>query len=104
MKNNYQIAWSLHAKNSLDKIYEYIKEESPQNAQKVKRKIIELVSSLIVFPEKYVREQFLDQQKGDFRFAVIWSYKIIYEITDDIIIILDIFHAAQNPVKIQNLK
>jgi len=102
MKSNYKIIWSLHAKDSIDKIFEYIKAESPQNAHKVKRKIIELVNTLTFFPEKHTREQLLDREKGNFRFVPIWNYKIIYEIAENEIIVLDIFHSAQNPNKIEN--
>ena len=98
-----KIIWSYKSKESLNNIYEYIKNDSLQNAKKVKRRIVEIVSDLLIFPEKYSREPFLDKTIGNFRFAVIWSYKIIYEITDNEIIILDIFHTAQNPMKITQL-
>ena len=101
--NNRKIIWSFKAKESLDNIYKYIKNDSLQNAKKVKRKIVEVVDDLLVFPEKYPCETFLDKAKGNFRFVVIWSYKIIYEITVDKIIILDIFHTAQSPTKITKL-
>ena len=80
MKNSYKIIWSFVAKNSLESIYDYIKKESLQNAKQVKRKIVELISDLLTFPEKHPREPFLDKTKGNFRFTIIWSYKIIYEI------------------------
>ena len=103
MNKKRKIIWSYKSRESLNYIYEYIKIDSFQNAKKVKRKIIEIVSDLLIFPEKYSREHFLDKSKGNFRFAVIWSYKIIYEITENEIIILDIFHTAQNPMKITQL-
>ena len=98
-----KIIWSYKSKESLNNIYEYIKNDSLQNAKKVKRRIVEIVSDLLIFPEKYSRGPFLDKTIGNFRFAVIWRYKIIYEITDNNIIILDIFHTAQSPIKITKL-
>jgi plasmid stabilization system protein ParE len=59
-----------------------------------------LVGTLNDFPEKYSREEFLEDEQENYRSISRWSYKIIYEITDDAIIIVDIFHARQHPSKI----
>lgn len=104
MNKHRKIVWSLQAKSSIDNIYDYIKKSSLQNAKKVRLRIVTTVSDLLIFPEKHAREPFLDKTKGYFRFAVVWSYKIIYEITGDKIIVLDIFHSAQDPNKITKLK
>ena len=40
------VVWSLEAKKSLSEIYNYIFEDSPQNAGKVLNKIIDLAESL----------------------------------------------------------
>jgi hypothetical protein len=40
------VVWSLEAKKSLSEIYNYIFEDSPQNAEKVLNKIIDLAESL----------------------------------------------------------
>ncbi len=103
MNKDYTILWSYQAKESLDNIYKYIKNNSLQNARKVKNKIITTVNDLIIFPEKFPREPVFDKTKGNFRFAVVFSYKIIYELTEEKIIVLDIFNTAQNPIKIENL-
>lgn len=103
MGSNYDIIWTYTAKQSLDKIYEYIKKDSKKNAKKVKNEIVNTVTELKILPEKYPKEFYLDQEKGNFRFFVKWSYKIIYELTKKEIIILDIFHTAQNPDKINLL-
>jgi predicted nucleic acid-binding protein len=38
------------------------------------------------------------------RFKVVWSYKIIYEVTDKAIYILDIFHTSRDPSNIKRRK
>ena len=95
------IRWDKLAKESLDDIYEYILQNSPQNARKVKKARIKLVGSLNDFPEKYSREEFLEEESENYRSVSKWSYKIIYEVTDDTIIIVDIFHAHQHPSQIR---
>jgi len=94
------IRWDRTAKESLDQIYEYIFQDSHQNARKVKKELIKLVGSLNDFPEKYSREEFLEEVPGNFRSVSKWNYKVIYEVTEDSIIIVDIFQTRQHPSQI----
>jgi plasmid stabilization system protein ParE len=94
------IRWDRLAKESLDNIYNYISQDSPKNAKKIKKELIKLAGSLNDFPEKYSREEFLKEEPGNYRFISKWSYKIIYEITNEAIIIADIFHTKQHPSQI----
>ncbi len=94
------IRWDRLARESLDNIYEYILLDSLQNARKVKKELIKLVGSLSDFPEKYSREEFLEEESENYRSVSKWSYKIIYEVTDEAIIIADIFNIHQHPSKI----
>ena len=96
------IRWDRSAKESLDQIYEYIFQDSPQNARKVKKELIKLVGSLNDFPEKYPREAFLEEVPGNYRSVNKWNYKVIYEVTEDSIIIVDIFPTQQHPSQIKN--
>ena len=97
-----KIVWDNEAKHSLRSIYEYIKnKESPTVAKRVRGKIIEQVKTIASFPEKFQREPFLKDEPGDYRYKVIWSYKIIYETTPSTIFILDIFHTSRNPSNIK---
>ncbi|OFX60566.1 MAG: hypothetical protein A2046_11345 [Bacteroidetes bacterium GWA2_30_7] len=98
--SNLKIKWSLYAKNSLDIIVDYIKQDSPENAKMVKQTLINLVGTLSDFPDKYPLDPFIKAEKGNFRFISKWNFKIVYEITDVEIIIIDIFHTAQSPEKI----
>ncbi len=97
-----KIKWSLHAKRSLDLISATIEMDSPSNAKFVKRTLILLVGSLIDFPLKFPIDPFIPQSKGIFRFVSKWNYKIVYEITLNGIIVIDIFHTAQNPGKLED--
>ena len=55
-------------------------------------------------PHKYVEDPFLKDEPGDIRFKVIWNYKIVYEITQDRVIILDIFHTSRDPSNLKQIK
>jgi len=101
--DNRTIVWHEVAIRRLQSIHEYIAQDSKANAKKVVIKIKDLVNTLNVFPEKYSKVQEIDSNLGNFRSVPIYSYRIIYEITDSSIIILDIFHTSQNPEKINDI-
>lgn len=50
--------WSKRAKIELIKAYEYIREDSPQNAAKVRDEIIDLTLDIPKHPEKYQPDKF----------------------------------------------
>jgi len=92
------IEWRDKAVEELQSIYDYIYSKSPQNAENVINTLLELGNSLGEFPHKFSIEPFLNQENT--RFAVQWSYKIIYRIENDRIIILRVFDGRQNPQKL----
>jgi plasmid stabilization system protein ParE len=98
VKKRAKIIWNDDAKYALKNIYEYIrKRESVAVAKKVRNEIVKSAKDLNAFPEKFVEDPFLKDEPGNYRFKVIWSYKIIYEITTDAILVLDIFHTSRDP-------
>jgi plasmid stabilization system protein ParE len=98
------IRWDRLAKENLDAIYDYIAEDSVQAARKVKKELVTIARSLNDFPEKFSFEDYLADVPGNYRSVSKWSYKIIYEVTDECIIIADVFHTSQHPSKIQQYK
>lgn len=102
VKRKLKIIWDNEAKKSLQNIYNYIKgRESIEVAKKVRNIIFTQAKSLHDFPEKFEREHHLEDEVGNFRYKVIWSYKIIYEVTEESIFILDIFHTSRDPSEIK---
>ena len=55
-------------------------------------------------PHKYTEDPFLKDEPGDNRFKVIWSYKLVYEVTEELVIILDVFHTSRDPQDLKNIK
>ena len=99
-KGKLPIRWDRQAKENLDKIYEYITKDSVSAARNVKKELVKLAHSLNDFPGKFSVEEFLASEPENYRSVSKWSYKIIYEVTDSYIIIVDIFHTSQHPNKI----
>ncbi len=95
------IHWDKLAKRNLDNIYSYIAKDSLSAAKKVKKELIKLAHSLNNFPEKFSIEEFLAGESENYRSVSKWSYKIIYEVTEECIIIVDLFHTSQHPSKIK---
>jgi len=100
-KKKLPIRWDRLAKNNLDDIYAYIAEDSVTAARKVKKELVKLAHSLNDFPEKFSIEEYLADEPENFRSVSKWSYKIIYEVTEECIIIVDVFHTSQHPSKIK---
>ncbi|MDA3893851.1 MAG: type II toxin-antitoxin system RelE/ParE family toxin [Salinivirgaceae bacterium] len=98
-KKKLPIRWDRLAKKHLDNIYEYIAEDSVPAARKVKKELIKLAHSLNDFPEKYSIEEYLKHEPENYRSVSKWSYKIIYELTDECIIIADVFQTSQDTSK-----
>ena len=96
--------WDIEARENLDDIYNFIAEDSESAARYVKKTLIELARSLGDFPEKYSKEEYLVDEPENYRSVSKWSYKIIYEVTEDYLISSDIFHTSQHPSKIKKSK
>ncbi|CAN5254782.1 hypothetical protein BH09BAC1_BH09BAC1_09790 [soil metagenome] len=88
---------------SLRNIFEYISQDSPEAAKKVKVAIQRKASTLSFFPDKFSREDLLDDISGNYRFTIKWSYKIIYEVEKERVSILLVVHSHQSPQHIQRM-
>ena len=77
--NHFEIIWSDHAENELDKIFEYYTEfVSIRVAKNLIQKIIEEPNKLLSNPEISQREELLLDRENEYRYLVCKSYKIIY--------------------------
>ena len=72
-------------------------------ARRVRNKIVGKVKNLPIFPEKFSEEGYAMERVRNIRSTHIWSYKIIYEIEENRLIVLDIFHASRNPTQIEQI-
>lgn len=100
-KKKLPIRWDRLAKDNLDNIYSYISRDSVMAARMVKKELIKLAHSLNDFPENFSVEEYLSDEPENFRSVSKWSYKIIYEVTEEYVLILDVFHTSQHPTKIK---
>lgn len=87
------------AKRQLKDAYVYIKEDSPQNAEKVKEKILSSIKSLNLNPEIHPPDKYRINNDGSFRAYEIYKYRISYHVSADEIRVLRIRHTKMNPLE-----
>ena len=101
MVTKYSLYWTLEAKRDLKPIYDYIARiESRERALYVIAGIRAKTKETLNFPTKHAHEPYIN--RGNVRFAVKWSYKIVFEIKRNTVRILSVFHTAQNLKKINS--
>lgn len=103
MKPSYRVLWDNEAKAALKSIIAYIKQDSPAAAQKVKQALLQLAASLEQMPDRFSAEPYLAGKLGNYRSVSKWHYKIIYRVTEQEVLILDIFHTGKNPIEIEDI-
>jgi len=96
-----QVKWTKIATNQLERAIKYIKEEQGTiYAEIVLSKILKSTSFLTSHPRMGTKEPLLEHKKHEYRYLVVWSYKIIYKVTkNDDITIARVFHTSQDPSK-----
>jgi toxin ParE1/3/4 len=94
-----KLTWEDRALSDLQQAISYIAIRSPQNAEMVLDELLKLSESLVLFPEKFPIEPIFN--KKNIRFVTKWSFKMIYQIEKEELIILRIFSTHQNPNKIK---
>jgi plasmid stabilization system protein ParE len=92
-----EVRWSLTAQKQLQKAYKFILEDSLQNAEKVKQKILFSTRRLNEMPEMHPLDKYHLNNKGNFRAYEIYHYRIVYKITKAEIIITRIRHTKMEP-------
>lgn len=92
-----KVNWTTKAAQSLEYYYQRIKENSPQNADKVIKEIFKATNALPTHPRKYQVDEYYPKDSGEIRRFFKWSYRIVYEIQEHTIDILNVIHTCQEP-------
>ncbi|MDR2222913.1 MAG: type II toxin-antitoxin system RelE/ParE family toxin [Flavobacteriaceae bacterium] len=96
-----RIVWSEYALSRLKIIYDYyVNYVSIVKAEEVSNLIVLRIDDLLSFP--YLGQIEYCSKSGrehNMRYILIYQYKILYEIVQEDIIILDVFHTKQSPYK-----
>ncbi|MEK6479322.1 type II toxin-antitoxin system RelE/ParE family toxin [Catalinimonas sp. 4WD22] len=95
--NKREVVWTLKAQFALDRHYAYLHDISPQQAWKVRQEIIRITKSLSEQAEIYQLDEYYPENPGNIRRFFRWSYRIVYQVREQQVVILNIYHTSQAP-------
>ena len=99
-----KVIWTKKAFGQLERAIKYIKNEQGLSyAETVLNKILQTTALLEHSPNIGTIEPLLAHKKSDYRFLVVWSYKIIYRTTKDEAVISRVFHTSRNPKRLKGI-
>jgi plasmid stabilization system protein ParE len=93
------VIWDSHARIHLSEAYKYIRKDSIDNAEKVRKKILAATDTLSVHPKKYPADKYKINNDGSYRAFIVYRYRISYKIQDTEIRILRIRHTSMEPLE-----
>lgn len=97
--NQRKIVWDKQAINYFRASIEYIHQESPKNADKVRKKILEKISELSIKPEIHAPDKFKSNNSGQYKAFELYRFRIAYLVKEDEIIIIRIRNTNQEPLE-----
>ena len=92
-----KITWTKSAILQLNKSIEFIREESPQNAEKVKGTILEKITSLQSSLIHHRIDKYKRNNDGNFLYFEVLKHRVSFYAAKDEIIIVRIRHTKMNP-------
>lgn len=93
------IKWNRRALKQLDELIEYIEDDSPSNAEKVKNDILLKINALLERPESYKPDKYKINNDRSYRAFEIHRHRISYRYKGSEIRIIRIRHTKMNPLK-----
>jgi plasmid stabilization system protein ParE len=85
------------SKSQLKEAYEFIKFDSPKNAEKVRSKILSGIMELADHPERHSPDKYRMNNDGSYRAFEIYKYRISYHVSPDQITIVRVLHTKREP-------
>ncbi len=92
-----KVMWPRISRQQLQQAYTHIKQDSPQNAEKVRTAIIQSTKALVDFPHRYTIDKYKENNDGSFRAYELYHFRISYQVTEFEIIILRVRHTSMKP-------
>ncbi|HEY9002395.1 MAG TPA: type II toxin-antitoxin system RelE/ParE family toxin [Mucilaginibacter sp.] len=92
-----KITWDKQALNYFRESIRYIRQDSPQNADKVKKEVLEKIAELSMRPEIHNPDKYKINNKGNYRAFELHRFRIGYLVKEDEIIIARIRNTNQEP-------
>ena len=98
VEKEYEVLWNDTAIRHVRNIYDYIQEQSLQNASKVVDEILAATESLKTNPERFAADKYKKNNDGSFRYFEIYQYRVAFRIHNAHIRILRVRSTDQEPL------
>jgi len=95
----YEVIWNATAKRQVRKIYDYIQQESLQNAKKVILGIAEATEKLNANPDRFALDKYKRNNDGSYRYFELYRYRVAFRIYNTHIRILRVRSTDQEPLE-----
>lgn len=92
-----KIIWPETVQKQFQQAFEYISNNSPQNANKVKKAVLDSTRELNRNTERYPPDKYKKDNDGTFRAYELYGFRISYRITENDIIIVRFRHTKMKP-------
>jgi plasmid stabilization system protein ParE len=92
-----KVIWTKTAVREFDAAIEYIREHSPQNADKVKEQILSKVNQLSDDNVVHRKDPYKVDNDGSFLYFELLKYRIMYHVQPGKVYIIRIRHTSREP-------
>jgi plasmid stabilization system protein ParE len=97
MRRRHNVIWSRRAAQDLERLIEYLADDSPSNALRIFSNLRVKVSALCLFPERgRVVPELQSQGILQYRELIVAPWRIIYRISGRTLYVLSIIDSRQN--------
>jgi plasmid stabilization system protein ParE len=94
---NRKLRWDTIALQQFNKAIDYIAKDSIQNAEKVRKEILQKIEDLPDNPEIYSPDKYKENNNGNYRAFELHRYRIAYYVGKNEIRILRVRHTSREP-------
>lgn len=93
-----EVVWTRKAQLALDRLYAYLHDEtSPKRAWKIRQEIVGTANNLSQQAEIYQLDEYYPNNPGNIRRFFRASYRVVYQVRDSQVVILNLYHTSQDP-------
>ena len=93
-----EVVWTRKAQVALDHLYAYWHDQaSPKRAWNIRQEIVRTAKNLSQQAEIYQVDEYYPDNPGDIRRFFKSNYRVVYQVRESQVVILNIYHVRQDP-------
>ena len=92
-----EIVWTKRSQNDMRNAFDYISQDSVQNAVSVLEDIVAMANKAITNPEFFAPDKFKENNDGSYRAFEKHHYRISYRFSSKVIRVLRVRHGKMEP-------